>query len=234
MRTQFIFSLFILSFKTLAVAAEFTNEKCSHVLMGSGEIQINRQWIPDSETCFIDIHPRNPVDLKYRDYYFDNRGEFMVFNSYGNGPPSAFAATREFFLFPITQDYPDFAIESNGDVTVKLVSGHLFRISAEDFSIVSITPGTFTEKALSKNNQGGVEINLTKGFWIDGGFKMGGSRMSNPKVSSIVKSSLSKNTSCGVLNKDLLNYQDEYNFVFKYEKENLISFLKTKCPKLKF
>lgn len=222
-----------LLFLSLSAKAEFTNQKCSHVLTGSGEIQINRQWDTETGVCFVDIHPRNVVNMKYRDYYFDNRGNFMVFNVYGNGPDSEMTAARDFYIFPIINDYPDYSIEENGDVVVKMVSGHLFRISAKDFSIVSITPGTFTEKALSPNNNGGVEINLLTGYWVDGGFRKGGLRMSNPKLTSIVKTSKSSG-SCKLLNKDFLDYTDEYNFVFKYEKEALTEFLKTKCPALSF
>lgn len=213
--------------------ADFTNEKCSHVLMGSGEIQINRQFNPETGVCFIDIHPRNVVGMKYRDYYFDSRGDFMVFNVYGEGPDSKMTAAREFYLFPIINDYPDYSIEENGDVIVKMVSGHLFRLSAKDFSIISITPGTFTEKALSPNNNGGVEIDLHAGYWIDGGFKKGGLRMSNPKLISAVRSSKSAN-GCKILNSTFLNYTGDDNFVFKYEKQAFTDFLKTKCPTLVF
>ncbi len=222
-----------LLFLSLSAKAEFTNQKCSHVLTGSGEIQINRQWDTETGVCFVDIHPRNVANMKYRDYYFDNRGNFMIFNVYGNGPDSEMTAARDFYIFPIINDYPDYSIEENGDVVVKMVSGHLFKISAKDFSIVSITPGTFIEKALSPNNNGGVEINLQTGYWVDGGFKKGGLRMSNPKRPSTVKTSKST-ASCKLLNKDFLNYTDEYNFVFKYEKDSLTEFLKTKCPALIF
>lgn len=217
----------------LSAKADFTQQKCSHVLAGSGEIQINRQWDETTGICFIDIHPRNVVNYKYRDYYFDNQGHFMVFNSYGAGSDSTMTAARDFFLFPITEDYPDFSVEENGDVIVKMVSGHQIRFSAKDFSILSLTPGSFTEKSLSPDNNGGVEISLTKGFWIDGGFKKGGSRMSNPKLKSIVKSSLSSE-SCSVLNNDFLKYEADGNYVFKFQKDALTSFLKTKCPQLSF
>lgn len=228
-----IISLFFALFVSISALADFTNDKCSHVLTGSGEIQINRQWNTETGVCFIDIHPRNVVDMKYRDYYFDNRGNFMVFNVYGNGPDSEMTAARDFYLFPLINDYPDFSIEANGDVIVKLVSGHLFRISAKTFSIVSFTPGTFTEKALSPNNNGGVEINPKLGFWVDGGFRKGGLRMSNPKLTSIIKSSKS-NSSCKLVNKDFLDYPDQDNFVFKYEQDELVSFFKTKCPQVTF
>ncbi len=221
----------LISLASLAGHAEFTRAKCSYVLTGSGEIQINRQWDTEAGLCMLEIHPRNVVDLKYRDFYFDNLGHFMVFNSYGDGPDNLMTAAREYFVFPIVEDYPDFSIEENGDVIVKMVSGHLFKISAANFSVLSLTPGTFTEKPLSPNNAGGLEFKLTTGFWIDGGFKKGGSRLSSPSLSSFVKSGNSA-ASCSIVNRTFLNYEADGNYTFKFQKENLLSFLKTKCPTL--
>jgi hypothetical protein len=217
----------------LSAKAEFTNNKCADVLTASGEIQINRQWDIEKGLCFIDIHPRNPVDSKYRDYYFDNTGNFMVFNSYGNGAPSQTTAARDFYLFPITEDYPDYSIEENGDVVVKMVSGHQIKFSAKDFSIQSLTPGSVSEKPLSETNKGGVEFNLKSGFWIDGGFKKGASPFSSPTAKSVIHSAQSLK-SCTLTNKEFLTYQNKYDFIMTYQKEKLVNFLKLKCPQLQF
>ncbi len=214
---------------TLTARADFTHEKCSELLTGSGEIQINRQWDAAAGLCILDIHPRNVVDLKYRDFYFDNLSHFMVFNSYGDGPDTLMTGARDYYLFPIVEDYPDFSIEQNGDVIVKMVSGHLFQISAKDFSVLNLTPGSFSEKPLSPNNKGGLEIKLTTGFWIDGGFKKGAS----PNSKSTIKSSKSSAT-CSLSNSSFLNYSAAGEYAFKFQKENLISFLKSKCTGLQF
>lgn len=228
---KYISILIVTVFLALNAQAEFTKAKCTEALLGSGEIQVNRQWDVISRTCFIDIHPRNVVNMKYRDYYFSNKGDFMVFNSYGEGPDSEMTAAREFYIFPVAEEYPDFSIEENADVVVKLVSGHLFRISAKDFSIVSLTPGTFTEKPVSPNNKGGVEFKLQTGYWIDGGFQKGGSRLSNPKLKSVLKSAKTSKT-CEIINNEFLNYEPDGNYVFKYENEKLAAFLKRKCPQI--
>ena len=220
---------------TLGSAAEaaYTNAKCEYVLIGSGNIQINRQWDVENRVCFLSITPRNIVDLKYRDYFFSNSGEFMVFNSYGDGPPSSTTASRDYFLFPLVYDYPDYSIESNDDVTIKMVSGHLLRLSAIDFSIVSLTPGTFNELPLSSKNKGGVEIKPQSGFWIDGGFKMGGVGFDNGLAQSTIHSSQTKAT-CTLANKEFLGYASDGNYGFKYQGASLQKFLKQKCPALKF
>jgi hypothetical protein len=233
MKNTFILST-VLFVSLAAKAGDFTNDKCSEILTGSGAIQVNRQFNADTGECFLDLHPRNSVGLKYRDYFFNHQGHFMVFNSYGWGPDATMTAARDFFLFPVTEDYPDFRIEDNGDVTVKMVSGHLLRVSAQDFSVVSFTPGTFSEKPLADDNYGGLEIGLGQGYWIDGGFKKGGNRMSNPKLKSLVKSAQSPGKSCEVLNDDLLKYTSEGDFYMRYEKEDLTNFLVKKCSGLKF
>lgn len=235
MNTKINFIIFTsLLFTNLLAQAEFTKAKCEHALLGSGEVQVNRQWDVTTGTCFIDIHPRNVVNYKYRDYYFDNHGHFMVFNSYGDGPDTAMTGARDYFLFPIVEDYPDFSVEENGDVVVKMVSGHRFRISGKDFSIVSITPGSFVEKTLSPTNRGGVEINLEAGFWFDGGFKKGASPMANRQGISTINSSISPGRSCILANQDFLNYTNGGDYSFRFQKDQLVDFLKVKCPDLLF
>ncbi|MBC7420731.1 MAG: hypothetical protein H7328_08385 [Bdellovibrio sp.] len=212
--------------------AAYTNAKCEHVLTGSGNIQINRQWDVERRVCFLSITPRNIIDLKYRDYYFSNSGELMVFNSYGDGDPSKTTSSRDYFLFPLITDYPDYSIEDNDDVTIKMVSGHELRLSAVDFSIVSLTPGTFTELPLSPKNKGGVEIMPARGFWVDGGFKMGGTGFDHANNKSIIHSANSSK-SCSLTNKEFLGYANG-NYGFKYQGADLQKFFTQKCPDLKF
>ena len=211
--------------------AEFSRAKCEEVLTRSGVVQVNRQWDANARRCFISISPRNIVDLKYRDYYFDNSGQMMVFNSYGNGPDSETTGARVFYLFPVVNDYPDYSFEPNGDVIIKLVSGHEFKVSGKDFSIVSLSGGILSEKPLSKTNGGGVEIKLTEGFWMDAGFKMGGTRLESPKNKSTLKAAGSSN-SCSLQNNSFLNYSGFGDYDFKYSGITWLSFLKNKCPQL--
>lgn len=223
----------LISFLTVTpVQADFSRAKCNEVLTGNSVIQVNRQWDENSRHCFVSISPRQITDLKYRDYYFDNTGMFMVFNSYGDGPDSEMTASRIFYLFPQAEDYPDFSFEDNGDVIVKLVSNHQFRISGKDFSIVSLSDGVIKESPLAVNNKGGVELQLTRGFWLDAGFKVGGTALDKPDNRSVFHSATSHLT-CTLTNKTFLRYASDGNFFMKYEGDAFNNFIHQKCPQLK-
>jgi hypothetical protein len=155
----------------------------------------------------------------------------MVFNSYGDGPDSTYTGARDFFLFPIVSDYPDFSFETNGDVIVKMVSGHLLRISGKDFSLLSLSTGQVNEKPLSKTNNGGVEIKLTQGFWVDAGFRLGGLNISNPEKSSGFNSNATKSP-CLVKNKNFMTYLSDGNEEFKLKGTDFVQYVKLTCPKL--
>ena len=233
MKTPKSYAAFLLPLiLSVTVDAAFTRSKCDYVLTGNDIIQVHRDWDATTRRCFISIHPRNVVDLKYRDYYFDNSGFFMVFNSYGEGNESQTAGARGFYLFPQIAEYPDFSFEDNGDVIVEMVSGHQMRISGKDFSVVSLTPGTFAEKPLSPNNQGGLEIKLSAGFWLDGGFRLGGLKFDNPNNKTKFQSAKSSQ-SCTLANKTFLKYDSEGEFSMKFTGAALTQFVQTKCPQLK-
>ncbi|OFZ31993.1 MAG: hypothetical protein A2622_12220 [Bdellovibrionales bacterium RIFCSPHIGHO2_01_FULL_40_29] len=223
-----IFSLFTAT----PVWADFTREKCAETLVGNKIIQVNRQWNEKTRRCFISVHPRVIEDLKYRDYYFDNSGFFMVFNSYGIGDESVTAGARGFFLLPQVNEYPDFSFEENNDVIVKMVSGHQLRISGKDFSIVSLSDGLITEKPLSPKNQGGVEFQLTRGYWLDGGFKLGGLPLDTSTNKTRFQSAQSTE-SCILTNKTYLNYESDGEFSLKFLGTKMTDFVRAKCPQLK-
>lgn len=216
---------------TLTSKADFSNTKCSEVVKHNDVIQVNRQWFEDTRECFISLTPFNTPDLKYRDYYFDNTGFFMVFNSYGEGADAEMTGSRVFYLFPVVEEYPDYSFEPNGDVIIKLVSGHQFRVSGKDFSIVSLSYGKIKESPLSKDNAGGVELQLTQGFWLDAGFRLGGTRLDSPKNKSIFRSAQS-NKICTLVNNIFLDYIDG-EFIMKYSGDTFTQFIKEKCPQLK-
>ncbi len=219
-------------FTSVTSQADFSQTKCSHVLQGNDVIQVNRQWNDVSRNCFISVTPRQITNLRYRDYYFDSTGMFMVFNSYGNGPESEMTASRAFYLFPVVDEYPDYSFEDNGDVVIKLVSGHQLRISGKDFSLVSLSAGVLHEKPLAKNNNGGVELQLTRGFWLDAGFKLGGTRLDLPTNRSLFFSAQSK-SNCSLVNKTFLHYENDGNFVMKWSGDIFNNYIKQKCPDLK-
>ena len=211
--------------------AEFTNDKCSHILIASGDVLIQRDWYESSRTCFISLHPMNIENMEYRDYYIDNKGLFLVFNSYGEGAISETTASRVFMTFPILFDYPDFSIEPDGDVVVRLVSGQLIRMDSKKFSVKKFSPGRFEEKVLSKINNGGLEIYPGTGFWLDQGFKMGGIAIENKSGKTIIFGS--KEGSCVLKNTELYDYSDE-NLPLLYDNDQMKTFVRQRCPKIKY
>lgn len=212
-------------------SAEFTNGKCDYVLTGNKVIQVNRQWDPATRTCFLSISPRNVVNLTYRDFYFDNSGRFMVFNSYGPGPDSTHTGARDFFLFPIESDYPDYSFEPNDDLIVKMVSGHQLRISGKDFSLVSLSSGKVSEKPVSTKNAGGVEITLQTGFWMDTGFRLGGLNIADAAKRTLFKSA--KQTSvCSMKNNLFMDYTHPDDPEFRLTGDAFLKFTKSTCPQL--
>jgi len=212
---------------SLTAQAEFTQQKCDRFLKHSGDILIQRTWDTDSRNCFVSIHPMNIDNMKYRDYYFDNSGLFMVFNSYGDGSTASTTGARVFYLLPKIYDYPDFSIEPNGDVLLRTVSGHLFLFDSVKFGIKTFSPGSFTEQALSKTNKGGVEIKPTAGYWLDAGWKMGG--MATDSASSKTAVYGSRAGQCSLVNKEIYAYNQGYNHPLLLEGQDLDLFFQRRC-----
>lgn len=224
---------FILSLSSMTIYAELPNEqlsdKCSKTLTHSGDILIQRNWNETDRYCFISIHPMTVKDLFYRDYLFTNDGMMLVFNSYGEGSNAETTASRTFYLFPQKYDYPDFTIEDNGDVTIRTTSGHHIVFDSIKMKIKSFPQGTFTEKPLSKNNKGGVEINPSHGYLIDVGFKMGGMAVENKTGQSFIRGS--KSGQCKLKNTELFSYKNADDYVYPFLKtgSELDLFLQNRC-----
>ncbi len=207
---------------------EFTKAKCETVLTHSGDIQIQREWDATNRVCFISLHPMDVTNLKYRDYYFDNAGLFLVFNSYGEGADSTMTGARSFYLFPMIQDYPDYSIEANGDILIQTISGQQILFDSKKLQIKSLIGGTFSEKSLNPNNKGGTEIKPTKGFWFDAGFQLGGLATSNPKNTTKVTGT--KSGQCILKNSEIFNYQlGDFVNPLLYVDKNLELFLQKRC-----
>ena len=209
------------------------NEKCPYIIKKVANIQLQQDWWEESKTCFIGISPANIIGLRYRSYFIDNSGFFMVFNSYGDGNESETAGSRSFFVLPQVHTYPEFSFTNNNDVIIKMVSGHELRVSGKDFSIVSLSHSKITEKPLSPNNQGGVEFKLDQGFWFDAGFRLGGTKFDNPSNKTKIQSAQSTKI-CSLKNSSFLNYDSDNDFKLKYTGPALVKFLQTKCPQLQF
>jgi hypothetical protein len=213
---------------SISAHSEFTQKKCEDVLTHSGDILIQRRWDSTSNHCFIGLHPMKVTDLKYRDYYFDNSGIFFVFNSYGEGSDASTTGSRVFYLFPITQNYPDYSIEPNGDVIIQTVSGYQILFDSKKLQIKSVQSGQFIESPLSPNNRGGTEINPGTGFLFDAGFKLGG--MAKDQPTNLTQVTGAKSGTCRLKNSELYQYKsgdDEHPLL--YSGKNLELFLQKRC-----
>ena len=215
------------------LATEALNtSKCEPSAFRNDVFQVQKRWDSASRRCYILVSPTKITNLTYRDYYFDNSGYFMVFNSFAGEDESTSAGSRSFFLFPQVEEYPDYSVEANNDLIIKMISGHELRLSGKDFSVVSLSSALIKEKPISPDNNGGIEIKLLKGFWLDAGFKLGGTRLGNPRNKTTVKSASSEKT-CSIVNRSFLNYDSDGDFSMKLTGLAFIQFLQKKCPQLK-
>jgi hypothetical protein len=191
------------------------------------------QMTPGSNNCYLSIHPRNVFDLVYRDFLFDTKGIFMIFNSYGKGPDSSSTGAREYYFFPRTK--ASFDVQYNATaklLAVQLPSGKTAVFNTEKSILVSISGTTFTQDFdVNANNKGGIEITANDGLMMDGGFRVGQSPSQSPKDKTVFKDA--EQNVCGLVNSDVYKYTSESDVIFKYNDTQLKAFLKKKCPKLK-
>lgn len=200
----------------------------------SGIIQITQFWNTERAACALNIQPRNTPSSQYRSFYVDSSGLFVVQNSYGLGPAKTHKGYREFFILPLKNYKPTYKIESNRDVSITLVSGHVLRIAGRDFAVKALSPGLIQETSLARDNAGGFEFYLKEGFWFDGGFRIGADPLGYPLATSVLRSAKSPSViSCRMTNQEYLAYK-EGNFVVRYDSENLIEFLRYSCGQLSF
>jgi len=223
--------LCVLLFQEKSAQAEdldFGPDQCDRILTHSENVQISRKMV--GSTCLLDLHPMNVEDMRYRDYLFTGDGLFMVFNSYGEGPASSTTGARMFYLFPRRFAHPAMAIDSHGNVHVRLVSGHILSMSAGSFRLKSLSDGKIKESVeLNSKNKGGVEIQLDKGFFLDTGFTMGQApNSSETRASSFIDSQAK---TCTIKNREVFAYQGD-DVDFKFTDDELSGFLKNRCPQI--
>lgn len=190
------------------------------------------QSIPGVKGCMMTLSPRNPNDMTYRSFLFQDGGLFMIFNSLGNGPESTSSGAREFFLFPRNQEMSYRYNAATKRVNIHTPSGKVFVFNTEKTILVSISGTQFTtDYDVNANNKGGIEITKNNSFYLDAGFELGQSPTQNPKRKITFKDA--QNNSCIVTNSEVFSYNDSLDVIFKYTDAQLKRFLARRCPKLK-
>jgi hypothetical protein len=188
-----------------------------------------------SDACYFTVSPRDVPNLVYRDFLFDSNGDFMIFNSYGQGPESTSTAAREFYFFP----RPESGISSVYDgptkrLSVTMPSGKVAVFDTATAALLSISGTKLKlDPAVNPNNGGGVDVVSTTGIYLDIGFKVGQSPSQNPNSKATFHDEVGM--ICEVLNSDLFTYTKDQDVLLKPKTDaELRLFLKVYCPQLKF
>ena len=180
--------------------------------------------------CFISIDPFNSLNLIYRSYIMVTDSSLMIFNSYGDGPPSTTSGARLLYFFPRNQSL-------NYQVNSKFVniemSGQSFDLDILTAKFAKIEGLEFQEDPqIRKDNNGGLKILSSKRLYLDTGFKVGGDPRSDQK--RMVYFHDTHDFACELINSEVFDYKvDVDNPIFKFSSDKeLASFLKLRCPQL--
>ncbi|MFT6633133.1 MAG: hypothetical protein ACJAS4_003103 [Bacteriovoracaceae bacterium] len=145
---------------------DFKQIKIKNTIIKTGSIN-------NGEKCFVYITNSEYSSLVYRTHYFDTLGQYMIFNSFGDGSSSKQTGARMYSFLPIKNNLK---INLNED-QLKIELAHGMSINFDlDTSYVSSSVGLeiIEERKITPNNLGGIEVNSSKAAFIDFGFKFGG------------------------------------------------------------
>ncbi|MEK2645551.1 hypothetical protein [Bdellovibrio sp. BCCA] len=223
---------FILSF--VGITSAFAQDPvCQNKVERGGSIQVQMRPTGNGE-CFVSVHSFKTSGLVYRDYLFSKDGNFMVFNSYGDGSISETTGAREFFLFPHRNVIPQFKWNSETRrLEVTAVDGHVYHFDYETAEIAEISDAKVTvASSVNPNNRGGVEIKNYKGLILDAGFTMGRAPTENMKATSVFTDENGK--TCKVYNGNIFELTSTGDVRLTVTDQELATFLKKRCPQIKF
>lgn len=226
-----VFQIAIFASLLMPLQGHAWNAGCDYRQQIQAKTVLNR-FATTALGCVVQVTPFNKPDLVYRDYWFDERGRFLVYTS-TSGPDATSTGYRSYFLFPRRRN-PDFEIAADGGITVTLSTGEIMRFSADTTRILSFPGGSFTElPEISLENGGGVELHSTGGIFLDTGYRIGTVSYSNLNAPAVFKDG--KGHDCRIRNGDVFSnvntYYGEPNFIFPTDKE-LAGFLARRCPEL--
>jgi hypothetical protein len=182
--------------------------------------------------CVVQITPRQKPEMRYRDFWIDERGRFLVFVSVPGDDLDKATGTRTYFLFPRKQ-VPSFKLREDGNISLYLSTGQESVFSGLDSHLVSF-PGEFTEdNAVNLENQGGLELKSFQGIRLDAGWMVGSQSYKDPQGHSIFSDA--HNQKCEIRNDEFFFYESMYynepNLRFP-DDASLAEFLKNRCPNI--
>jgi hypothetical protein len=211
--------------------AEKVGDNCLYSQEISGDTVVNH-FFTLSIGCLVQVTPLNKPELHYREYVFDERGRFLVFNSLPGDYETA-TGRRNFFFFPRKQP-PSFVLGSDGNPVVTLSSGQEVTFNAASARIAAFSGVQFTENpAVTLDDQGGVEIQRFPGILLDTGWKIGGPAYHDALGSSTFRDPAGK--TCTVKNEEIFDYKDAIydEPLFKYQTDKELElYLSRRCPLL--
>lgn len=206
---------------------------CQSLTERGGSIQL--QMIASANgSCYVSVMNYKNTSMVYRSYLVANTGNFLVFNSYGDGPISDFTGAREVFTFPRRFKNPTYKWNSDSRrLEVTTVSGDTLQFDYETADLVAWSSAEVAiDPEVNKTNNGGLSLKNYKGLMFDPGFTVGEAPTQSPSNKATITDENGK--TCSVRVGDLFKYTDDGNPFVKYTDKELAGFLKKKCPKLKF
>ena len=179
-------------------------------------------------TCFVFVSPRYSQNMIYRSHVFTDRGQHLIFNSFGDGPSSVDTGSRV-FVHVFKNPLLDIKLVKN-IIHVSLGAQFSILINAKTSEIQNNSVGINFKVSpqVSRTNDGGVEVETFSESYIDFGYKTGSSPIAGlGRSHSIFQVSRKKCESPNSKLIDIVNY-DPY---WKYKGwSELNGYFKEVCP----
>lgn len=219
---------FLISLFTISTAhAAFD---CKYEQMNAG-VTAAAHFYTTTMGCVVNIAPINKPNQVYREYYFDERGRFLVFDSVG-GPWETSVGYRSYFIFPRGHE-PSFKHNTNGSFSVLLASGASISVSSESSRIMEFPGYVFNESEQVNLSSSSFDIISHPGILLDTGWRLARAPYYDSGEESFFSDPAGKK--CSVVNDEVFDYVNtiygEPLFRFQSE-EKLAEFLSARCPSL--
>lgn len=225
-------SLVLISALVMSLGAFAQEDECSNLMESRGNVTVRRNFYPDG-ACNLSVTAGNPGDI-YRDYSFGHTGGILIFVNYGVYDGEHRFGTREFFLLPNKNKFPQFAWnDETSQLEVIMTNGKKAFFNYSDAELSGIEGANITVNSRHHPHElGGVNITIKEGLLVDTGFLLDRLNSQSPTKMSVIQDA--EKNSCKVMNMLLFGYKSNGDVVFKLSNEELSKLVSTKCPALKY